>query len=293
MRPDSGRSRAVLILLVLASVTIITLDARHDTSGSPVDPLRSAVGSVLGPVEDGASTALHPLTSIPDHFGNVDALRHDNAALQTRIDTLTTRLRAEQANNQRNVELNRIGQFAAVQDYDVVPAQVIAMGPAQSFSRTVTIDAGRQQGVVPDLTVINGEGLVGRVIAANATTATVLLIVDRDSTVGGRLSRSMELGFLTGDGSLSGTGALELSLVDHSVSPHVGDEVVSWGSHNHAPYLPGIPIGKVVSVHSSPADLTQTAQIRPYVDFSSLDVVGVVVRAGQAAATNLAGGVSR
>lgn len=293
MRPDSGRSRAVLILLVLASVTIITLDARHDTSGSPVDPLRSAVGSVLGPVEDGASTALHPLTSIPEHFGDVDALRHDNAALQSRIDTLTTRLRAEQANKQRNVELDRIGTFAAVQDYDVVPAQVIAMGPAQSFSRTVTIDAGRQQGVVPDLTVINGEGLVGRVIAANATTSTVLLIVDRDSTVGGRLSRSMELGFLTGDGSLSGTGTLELSLVDHSVSPRVGDEVVSWGSHNHAPYLPGVPIGKVISVHSSPADLTQTAQIRPYVDFSSLDVVGVVVRAGQGTATNLAGGVNR
>lgn len=293
MRPDSGRSRAVLTLLVLASVTIITLDARHDTSGSPVDPLRSAVGSVLGPVEDGASTALHPLTSIPEHFGDVGTLRHDNAALQSRIDTLTTRLRAEQANKQRNVELDRIGEFAAVQDYDVVPAQVIAMGPAQSFSRTVTIDAGRQQGVVPDLTVINGEGLVGRVIAANATTATVLLIVDRDSTVGGRLSRSMELGFLTGDGSLSGTGTLELSLVDHSVSPRVGDEVVSWGSHNHAPYLPGVPIGKVISVHSSPADLTQTAQIRPYVDFSSLDVVGVVVRAGQGAATNLAGGVNR
>lgn len=293
MRPDSGRSRAVLVLLVLASVTIITLDARHDTGSSPVDPLRSAVGSVLGPVEDGASTALQPLTSIPEHFGDVDTLRHDNAALQSRIDSLTTRLRTQQANSRRSVELDRIGKFAAVENYDVVPAQVIAMGPAQSFSRTVTIDAGRQQGVVPDLTVINGAGLVGRVIAANATTATVLLIVDRDSTVGGRLSRSMELGFLTGDGSLSGTGTLELSLVDHSVSPHVGDQVVSWGSHNHAPYLPGIPVGRVVSVHSSPADLTQTAQIRPYVDFSSLDVVGVVVRAGAGAATNLAGGVNR
>lgn len=293
MPPDSGRSRAVLILLVLASVTIITLDARHDTSRSPVDPLRSAVGSVIGPVEDGASAALRPLTDIPGHFRDVDALRRDNSALQSRIDTLTTRLRAEQANSHRNVEVRRIAQFAAVDNYDVVPAQVIAMGPAQSFSRTVTIDAGRRQGVVPDLTVIDGDGLVGRVIASTATTATVLLIVDRDSTVGGRLSRSMELGFITGDGSLSGGGSLQLSLVDHSVSPRVGDDVVSWGSRNHAPYLPGVPIGRVVGVHSSPADLTQTAQIRPYVDFSSLDVVGVVVRAGQGTATNVASGVHR
>ncbi|MGH3472141.1 MAG: rod shape-determining protein MreC, partial [Nocardioidaceae bacterium] len=69
---------------------------------------------------------------------------------------------------------------------------------------------------------------------------------------------------------------LALRLVDHTVSPQVGDTVLSWGSRNGAPYLPGIPIGQVVSVHSTPAELTQTAQVKPYVDFSSLDVVGVV-----------------
>jgi rod shape-determining protein MreC len=120
---------------------------------------------------------------------------------------------------------------------------------------------------------------VGRVIEATRHSSTVLLIVDRKSTIGGRLGESMELGFLDGDGSQSGDGTLELSLVDHTVSPKVDDKVVSWGSRNEAPYVAGVPIGKVVSVHSSPAELTETATIDPYVDFSSLDLVAVITEA--------------
>jgi rod shape-determining protein MreC len=276
MRHDSGRSRAVIGLLVLACITILTLDARHPTSTSPVDPLRSLVGNVLGPAEDGAASALRPITGLPDHFGSINDLRHRNAALQEANQRLRTRLRTEAANSARAAEVHTIGAFADRTGYHVVEAQVIAIGPAQSFSRTVTIDAGSADGVVPDLTVVNADGLVGRVIAATRSTATVLLVIDRDSTVGGRLGASMELGFLTGSGDVSGDGSLTLSLVDRTVTPHPGDAVLTWGSRHGAPYLPGIPIGRVASVHWSPAELTQTATVVPYVDFSSLDVVGVI-----------------
>jgi rod shape-determining protein MreC len=37
-------------------------------------------------------------------------------------------------------------------------------------------------------------------------------------------------------------------------------------------------VGTVVSVHSSPGSLTQTALVRPFVDFTALGVVGVVVQ---------------
>jgi rod shape-determining protein MreC len=60
------------------------------------------------------------------------------------------------------------------------------------------------------------------------------------------------------------------------VSPTVGDTVTSWGSRDGAPYVAGVPIGTVVDVRSSPADLTETATVQPFVDFSSLDVVAVV-----------------
>ena len=74
------------------------------------------------------------------------------------------------------------------------------MGPMQSFSRTVTIDAGTSSGVHKDMTVLNNDGLVGRVISATRSTADVLLILDTDSVVGGRLGSNNEIGFLRGRG---------------------------------------------------------------------------------------------
>ncbi len=94
-----------------------------------------------------------------------------------------------------------------------------ALGPSQSFSRTVTIDAGSAAGIRPDMTVLNNDGLVGRILRVTRTTATVLLILDADSVVGGRLGDNMELGFLHGRGALGPAGRLDLELVDGSVVP--------------------------------------------------------------------------
>jgi rod shape-determining protein MreC len=271
---DRRRARTIAGLLVLASVTIVTLDS--SAGASPLQPARDVVATVLGPIEDVASSALHPITALPDHFRSVDSLRAENSRLAAQNQELAAQLDAAQAAQNRSDEVSGISAMVDASGFDIVAAQVVGIGSAQSFSRTVTIDAGIDQGVVPDLTVVNASGLVGRVIAATADTATVLLIADAKSTVGGRIGESMELGFLDGGGDISGDGNLELSLVDHTVSPRVGDTVVTWGSHNGAPYVAGVPIGSVVGVHSSPAELTQTAIVRPFVDFSSLDVVAVV-----------------
>ena len=170
-----------------------------------------------------------------------------------------------------------VGSGRRFAGYAVVPARVVAMGPAQSFSRAVTIDAGTSSGIRPDMTVLNNDGLVGRVIRADRGTATVLLVVDRESVVGGRLGSSMEVGFLRGRGEVGDRGRLDLDLVDNAVTPARDDVLVTWGSENGAPYVSGIPVGTVTSVFSSPRELSKRAVIDPFVDFSSLDLVGVVV----------------
>lgn len=293
MDNDPRRTRTVVGLLLLASLTVMVLDA-HVSSGSPVEPMRTAVGDVLGPVEHATSDVMRPVTNLPSHFGDVSDLRTRNAALQQQNALLRSQLLAQQANAKRNVEVDTIGAFASTHGYHIVQAQVVAMGPAQSFTRTVTIDAGTADGVVPDLTVLNANGLVGRVLTASAHSATVLLAIDRGSIVGGRLASSLQLGFLHGTGVLSGGGALSFSLIDHQVAPRVGQTVLTWGSEHDAPYLPGIPVGRVVSVQSTPAELTETAIVQPFVDFTSLDVVGIVVgRTGSGSTTQQASGSAR
>jgi rod shape-determining protein MreC len=144
----------------------------------------------------------------------------------------------------------------------------------------VTIDAGADAGIRPDMTVLNNDGLVGRVLRVTSSTATVLLVVDAGSVVGGRVGDSMEIGFLRGRGDLGERGRLDLELVDDSEVPAKHATVVTWGSESGAPYVSGVPVGRVVSVYSSLRETSQRAEIEPFVDFGALDLVGVVVPSG-------------
>jgi rod shape-determining protein MreC len=279
MRDQHKRpSSTVLVLLLLASFTLITLDVRGGES-SPVDPLRSVAGQVLGPVEEATATVVRPFQAVPEFFTTTGALRSEVERLEAENAALRGRLATSVVDRNRAAELDGLLQSSSSTGYALVPARVVAVGPAQSFSRTVTIDAGTSSGVRPDMTVLNNEGLVGRVIRADRSTATVLLIIDRDSVVGGRLGSTMEVGFLRGRGGIGDDGRLDLDLVDNAVTPGRDDVLVTWGSENGAPYVAGIPIGRVTSVYSSPRQLSKRAVIDPFADFSSLDLVGVVVRA--------------
>jgi rod shape-determining protein MreC len=280
---DSGRSRTVLGLLILASLTLITLDGSRG-EGSPLAPVRTAAANVLGPAESVVATAVRPITGIPAHFRTVGALQARNDQLESDNARLQAQLKASELVRHRDEQLGGLIDVGNRLGFQIVPAQVVALGPAQSFGLTVTIDAGTRDGVAADMTVLNDDGLVGRVLRADAFTSTVLLIVDVQSVVGGRLASSMELGFLDGDGSLNAGGTLSMSLVDRDAVPQAGDTVVSWGSRNGAPYVPAVPIGRVVAVQHSPRELSSTATVQPAVDFSSLDIVGVVVGSNPRAA---------
>jgi rod shape-determining protein MreC len=274
---DRGSSSKVVIgLLLAASLVVITVDAASDDS-SPVDPARAAVGNVIGPVEAATAEAVRPLSETFEYFSSNDRLREDVAELSAQNSRLRSQVEQTPLDRNRLAELDGLTNTANQTGYALVAARVVGMGPMQSFSRTVTIDAGTTSGIRQDMTVLNNDGLVGRVISATRSTANVLLILDTDSVVGGRLGSNNEIGFLRGRGVTGDRGRLGLDLVDHSVTPSKGDVVVTWGSQNGVPYVAGIPIGKVESVYSTPRELAKHAVIDPFVDFTSLDVVGVVV----------------
>ena len=276
---EPGRPRRSLVVaLVLACATLITLD--HVNGGAAVDPLRRLVGEVYGPAESAVDSVVAPVIAVPRWLRS----HHDLASDVDRLENENSQLRSELAT--ADYDRNRLQEYddltatAEAIGYALVPARVVGMGPAQSFSRTVTIDAGSRAGLAPDQTVVNGDGLVGRVLRVTSTTATVLLVVDADSTVGGRVGRSMKVGFLHGRGDLGQGARLDLELVDQTYVPSKGETVVTWGSQDGAPYVSGVPVGRVDSVYSSLRETTQRAVIEPYVDFSALDVVGVVVPSG-------------
>lgn len=269
---DTKESRLLLVLLVVIAFALITVDIRGGEN-SPLDPPRQAAQSMFGPVENAVSGVVDPVGNAVDavrdsgdRSSTVKRLERENAALKQQLGSKDiTRNRAQ--------ELDKLLKTAGAGQYAIKGAQVIAIGAAQSFSWTVTIDAGSNDGIARDMTVIDGDGLVGRVTTVGPATATVLLANDPDFTVGTRLESSMELGLATGQGDRP----MRVQLLNGKATVHKGDRMVTFGSKAGKPFVPGVPVGTVIGVDPSGGNLTKTLLVQPFVGFTRLDVVGVVV----------------
>ncbi|AIY18411.1 rod shape-determining protein MreC [Pimelobacter simplex] len=279
---DAGRpSRSLVVALVLASAALMAVD-KAGGDGSPLDAARRVVGEVVGPAQAGVASAVRPVTSIPDRFRTNGALREEVATLAAENQELRNRSDKAAYNANQAKSLKDLQAVAGDLGYALVPARVISMSSAQSARSSVVLDAGSDAGLHPDMTVVAGEGLVGRITSVTAHTATVLLIVDDSSSVGGRIGDNMELGFVRGHGTLGVDDRLELELADRKVVPKAGQTVVTWGSEGGSPYVAGVPIGTVQKVYESLRETSYRAVITPAVDFTALDLVGVVVPSGTA-----------
>ncbi|MGX9226996.1 rod shape-determining protein MreC [Streptomyces albus] len=271
---DTRESRLLLVLLVAIAFALITVDLRGGEQ-SPLDGARQGAASVLGPVESGVASAVNPVGNAiaavrdsGDRHDRITRLERENAALKQELGS-------DDRNRARAKELDKLLKTAGAGGYGVKGAQVVAIGAAQGFSWTVTLDAGREDGIRRDMTVINGDGLVGRVTTVGPATSTVVLANDPDFTVGTRMENSNELGFATGRGG----NALSVQLLNGKAKVKKGDRLVTFGSSDDKPFVPGVPVGEVTKVvKRHKGTLTRTVRVKPYVGFTRLDVVGIVVQ---------------
>ncbi len=269
---DNRRTRLVLGVLLIAAIVLITLDFR-DGGASPA---RNVGADIFGPIERVTHDVTDPVASLFDSISGGPSAQNTIAALQQQNAELRTELSAAQLSKAAKQQLAQLLQLDAG-GYHIVAASVIAAGG--DFSDTVTLDAGSKDGIRPNETVLSGSGFVGTVTQVSADTSTVLLANDASSVVGVQMAGGGEIGDVTGTGkSMSGSGLLRLSLFDANAVLRPGQQVLTYASVGDQPEVPGVPVGTIVSVSSSAGSLTQTAMVRPYVNFTALGVVGVVVQ---------------
>lgn len=258
-----------LSLLCICMIGITTI------RGSILNPLRTAVGYVLVPIQSGVNRVGGGLYNELSSVGKLKTALAENETLKTRVDELTeenTRLRSEQFELERLRSLYELDQ--EYMQYHKIGARIIAKDSSSWFS-VFRIDKGSDDGIKEDMNVIAGGGLVGIVTDVGANYATVRSIIDDSSRVSAMAQQSGDSCIVAGDLQLFKDGRLKLSYMEKDDDIKDGDMIVT--SNISGKFLPGILVGYATDITVDYNDnLTKSGYLIPAARFDRLQEVLVV-----------------
>jgi rod shape-determining protein MreC len=265
--------------LVLLSIVLITIYFR-EPSGGGLHGVQSTGAAVLRPFEVGADRVAAPFRDAYNWFAGLVHAKSENARLRTEVDKYRQLAIQNNTAARENADLKQqlrfVGSPDFPRDFDYIATEIVSRAPSE-FQQQVTIAAGSVNGVRFEDPVVTPDGLVGLVTQVAHNESQVTLLTDQRLPVS-----AMDLGTrATGMvGAGQGRGTLILDRVSKSQSIHQNDQIVTQGWHVKglkSLYPHGIPIGVVTGASQNDLDLYWNVQLRPNVDFDSLQNVLVLV----------------
>jgi rod shape-determining protein MreC len=263
-----GRARFTLILLILTSITLLTLDFR---GFRPLDSVRSAVLDAFQPVGDFASDTFAPVGDAWNGAFDYGDVERENEALRQRIDELEGQITSGDVAKQSLQQLLEQVDIPFVGDIPTVGARVVS-GAVANFDATIEIDKGENAGIKEGMAVVTGRGFIGRVVATSPDRSVIQLLSSGRFAVAFSIVGTNVLGDATGVGD--GTRLRATTDGDRVVLP--GQILVTSGLER-ARYPQGLPIGTVLDVRSDDGSLEQELEVQMLADLTDLTFVSVVL----------------
>jgi rod shape-determining protein MreC len=261
-------------------LVLITVSFRSST----LDGVQGTAAGILRPFEVGADRIARPFRDAINWGRGLVNAKAENKRLRAQLQTYQQRLAIDEGAVQENVNLRAALGYKgppSIATFRRVTASV-AVNPQSAIDQTVAITAGTNDGVHVGNVVIDPltGGLVGTVDRAFPSVARVTLLTDSQSA-----ATSIDLTSPTAVGIIqpgsSGSNALVLDLVSKSKVVNKGDTIVTAGSLGtstlQSMFPRGIPVGTVKSESSNDVNPFKNIQVKPLVDFSSLQSVIVLV----------------
>lgn len=124
--------------------------------------------------------------------------------------------------------------------YEYTSARIIK-NDFTKVNNFLTIDKGSQQGILPDMGVINGKGIIGVVNSTSNNFSTVLSILNKNSKINVSLKNSNHFGTLIWNGI--DYNVLQISDIPRQAQLKVGDTIITGGKSVIFPE--GILVGSI------------------------------------------------
>jgi rod shape-determining protein MreC len=261
------RRYSVLVLVVVAGATLLATQ-----QGRPGEGLWLAEGiaAITAPVQVAFARVHRGALGLWIGYLDWKHLRSEVARLRAE----TTALRLRQVRQEAlEAENGRLRQLAGLREHlpeRTLGAEVVARD-WNGFTRGLTINRGRLDGVERLAPVLVPGGVVGRVAVTRQRVAVVQVLTDPASSIGGLVVRTGAQGLVEG---VAG-GRLRIKLSASEEGLQVGDVVVTSGIGELFPK--GLPLGRVRRAFA-PTGLFRTAELEPVVDLSGVEEVLVLPR---------------
>ncbi len=278
------RRRAIVGLLLAASLTLLTLSFRQG-SGGVIGGIHRGALSLTAPASRIVHRVVQPVVDGWNWTTGLINARNENEKLHQQLKNVGAMVVRYQNLQEQNANFKALLHYQQAAPYETVGASLISQSP-DLYTRTITLDVGSDQGVAVNDPVVapagaspSFAGLIGRVSLVAPGSCTVTLIVDKGSSVWSRVLGSSAKGLIQPSSGDPSVLSMELVGKDEVVQ---NGQVVETASFTTRPYalLPAdIPIGTITSVSQNDLDQYKTIQVTPYVDFTSIsDVLVLKVR---------------
>ncbi|WP_455057313.1 rod shape-determining protein MreC [Jutongia sp.] len=260
----------ILMTIAIVCVALIIVSFRFQDK---MTPIRTAVGSVVTPMQRGINKIGLVVADGMDYATTVKKLVKKNNALQKQLDDLSQQNRLLQQDKYDLDDFRKLYSLdEKYSDYPKVAAHVISSDG--NWFNSFVIDKGSKDGLKVNMNVLAGDGLVGIVTEVNKSYARVRSIIDDESSVTGSFLKTSDMCFVNGNLKLIGKGMIDISGIPADAEVKDGYEVVT--SPVSDKYLPGILIGYARDIKTDSSNITQSAHLTPAADFSGLDMVLVI-----------------
>jgi rod shape-determining protein MreC len=266
-------------VLVFVSIVLITIYFREPSGGS-LHGVQSAGAAVLRPFEVGAERVARPFRDAYGWFAGLVHAKSENARLRHQLDLYSQQVIQNQTAGRQNADLKRLLHYVGLPSFPAgynYVASAITSRPPSEFQQQVGIAAGSVKGIRVYDPVVNDDGLVGLVTQVARDTAEVTLLTDPTLNVSALDEQTKASGVVRHG---QGRATVILDRVQKSLSVRRQDWIVTSGFKSGpltSFYPKGIPIGVVTGASESDVDLYWQIQLRPRVDFGSLQSVLVLV----------------
>ena len=227
----------------------------------------------------------YPANSVNDFMGSISNLTNtyqENQTLKQKVETiyeLEVQLNDLKKDNEKMKKALKLQD--TLNDYTLINATVIARNP-DTWRDIVTINKGANDGLIPQMSVMSDNGLVGKVLDVNPTSARVALLSNNDNTlvrVAAMIQGEKESIYGTLTGYDHEKNILIMSQIQATQEIKVGDKVVTSGLGGVSPS--SLYIGTVEEVAMDRFGLYKEVRIKPAADTNDVRYVTVVKRTSE------------